>query len=144
MTEGSTAVCEAKGRGGGQWGGLVGSGEGWMLKTIILIHTSVTNPFISTSLPPLPPSSPINCSENMSDWIFSSKSSGLGFCWSTPCQHPLKQAFNAPAQAIFSAKYGVSGREVRGNWRGRRETVRGKEGWRTKTSGTDWSHCLQL
>ena len=38
----------------------------------------------------------------------------MGFCWSTPCQHPLKQALNAPAPTIFPTKYGVRGREKTG------------------------------
>lgn len=59
----------------------------------------------------------------MSDWIFSSKSSGLGFCWSTPCQHLLKQDFNAPAPTIFLTKYGVRGGGKRGG--GLREKMGG-------------------
>lgn len=46
-------VCEEKGRGG--LDGEVGWGRGCgVLRTIILIHTSVANPFIPTSLPSLP------------------------------------------------------------------------------------------
>lgn len=48
MTEGSMGVCEEKGEGGVD--GVVGAALG----TITLIHTSVANPFIPTSLPSFP------------------------------------------------------------------------------------------
>lgn len=144
MTEGSMGVCEENGRGGG-WLAGVERWWWWWGEWVAQnnhTHSHLRHRSLHPHTPPIPPSQspPINRSENMSDWIFSSKSSGLGFCWSTPCQHPLKQAFNAPAPAIFHAKYGVNGQD------GRREGKQagGKEGWRTKTSGADWSHCLQL
>lgn len=106
---------------GGQkkWGneGGVGSLEqSYSFTPLVPIPSSPQPP------PPSPLSPPINRSENMSDWIFSSKSSGLGFCWSTLCQHLLKQTFNAPALAIFLLKYG----------RNRQELVQKKERVREK------------
>lgn len=107
MTEGSMGVWEEKEKGWGGWGGGIQNNH---------THSHLPHQSLHPHIPAIPPplSPPINRSENMSDWIFSSKSSGFGFCLSTPCQHPLKQPFNAPTPAIFTAKYVVRGREVRG------------------------------